>query len=238
MKRKAKRAEKVKIRKTYTCDYCGKVCHNKRGLKIHLLHEVTKKDRSICDLCGADFQSRHHLSGHQYRIHRAKTIRHCDFCMEGFDEKKKLMYHMRRVHKYLQLQPRFLCQFCSKTFFERRSLIKHLRTHPDKPIEFVHCPICHGKFKKWRIDYHIQTFHKGMRFTCVYHGCNTLITQKKDVIGHIKVVHHVTDKDELDVYRNRIKDLKAVYLSEEQRKAFPKFRNKRKPKKPKTGERN
>lgn len=222
-------------KRIFTCDYCGKELKHKKSLRQHVITEAEKrrpKDESevpvekppekfICKHCNAEFPAKNKLNSHKGYYHpaiRRPTQVWCDLCPKTYSSKKAMREHMQTRHA--NLDPNFLCQYCSEKFVTQKALYMHVKKHEDKMAAPVQCPHCDHKCKKHRMTLHIQTYHEGMRFKCVYKGgCNALICGRKDLIFHLTRVHDITEKSDIAEYRKIIKDHKPIFLSPEEMEA-------------------
>lgn len=211
------------------CDYCGKSLKEKKSLERHVKKEAEKRHRNfkfICELCGEDFREKTQLTIHKNKRHFPKTF--CDFCMKPYSSKQNLVDHMRRIH--MNLEKSFLCHLCPKSYVTKTSLTMHLSDHRNRAADKYQCSQCNFKSKGSRMRYHVRVYHQGLRFTCIYKdGCDSIFCTKKDIGKHLMIIHKVSDENEMKAYREQIKKLKPIVISEEERDAFQgRSRNKRK----------
>jgi len=134
----------------------------------------TQIDTNTGEPCGAGFDSGGALRKHEDRIHGSFRY-FCDDCTIpgpnglrqplGFTTKPELTKHIKATH--------IKCIFCDFPFTSQQSLQQHIEAqHNGKSLDERRTrpctvPGCGKSFtKKYNLDVHIRTVHKGERFTC------------------------------------------------------------------------
>lgn len=127
-----------KPKKTYPCEYCGKIWTTSSHLKGHLIKHTGIKPHQ-CEICGKSYVRKIALTEHM-SLHAGIKPYTCELCHKGFATKDSFKYH---AWEHDGIRP-FTCEICGKSFIRRSHLNEHTRTHSDdKPFE---CDICVKKF--------------------------------------------------------------------------------------------
>ena len=126
------------VRKTYPCEYCGKIFKYVSKLKEHEPTHTGEKPFQ-CKDCGKCFTQKGTLKDH-LRLHSGEKPFKCEVCGESFTWKIQL-----RVHKsnHTGDEP-YKCELCGKCFAVKQYLTVHQRSHPgyEKPFKCDECDRC------------------------------------------------------------------------------------------------
>uniref|UniRef100_A0A1A9VP84 C2H2-type domain-containing protein n=1 Tax=Glossina austeni TaxID=7395 RepID=A0A1A9VP84_GLOAU len=167
-----------------TCDICGKIYKNPRGLAAHKLHtHMTDEEKLPCTLCAFKTSRLACLKNHITSKHGHEcTKRHikpknerlknfaCYFCSNKYSRKDNLQIHVREKHPQHSKQKvgnqteerPYKCELCEKAFKTRRNMKMHLLTHSDvKPHP---CPECGKSFRRAdKLRDHRRRVHSELR---------------------------------------------------------------------------
>lgn len=60
-----------------------------------------------------------------------------------------------------------------------------------------------------------------MRYPCIFKdGCGAVVCAKKDILIHLHKVHGVKNEIEINEYKQKLKEIKPVFLCAEERDAY------------------
>ena len=112
----------------------------------------------------------------------------CELCGLTFKTKGKLKNH--QVIKHFREVKRFQCNLCSKSFHLISYLTKHKKNHLGlKPCV---CKVCGLSYTQpGNLKAHMRN-HTGDMFSCDL--CAKSYTEKRALVKHKRIVHHVYDK--------------------------------------------
>lgn len=113
-------------KKTYVCQECGQVFHERKKYRTHFKLSHTD-DNFVCSCCGMKFETKKTLGEHIVS-HTMEKLFPCTVCSKSFPRKKNLNQHMW-IHRE---QKRFECKLCNKKFNQKVSWKTHMKSyHPE-----------------------------------------------------------------------------------------------------------
>lgn len=128
------------VKKTATCDICGKAFKYPSQVTIHMRTHKDEKPFS-CDRCGKNFRSNGQLVLH-IRTHTGEKPYHCEICENRYVSASKLKSHMQT---HTGDRP-YSCEECGKSYSKMTSLKVHARTHRGEKPYF--CNTCGKGFNE------------------------------------------------------------------------------------------
>ena len=167
--------ESGEVKKTYPCEYCGKVFKYVSKLKEHEPTHTGEKPFQ-CKHCSKCFTQKGTLKDH-LRLHSGEKPFKCDVCGESFTWKIQLRVH-RSTHTG---DEPYKCELCDKAFAVKQYLTVHQRSHPghEKPFK---CDVCEQAFtQKVHLAAH-KRGHAGDDLKCP--DCNKCFTQREHLDTH------------------------------------------------------
>lgn len=131
-------------KKSYMCDYCGKVMSSQSALITHVRKHKNEGKSCLCKKCGKGYDSEELLNEHMNTSHAKQkdtdTVHKCPICGKTFAYHLPLRYHL---YSHSGIKP-FKCDFCGKEFVQKSHLNSHKRIHTGyKPHV---CPYCNRAF--------------------------------------------------------------------------------------------
>lgn len=156
VKDKKLKEKRVKPRKVYDCQQCGKVCKTSSNYISHMRTHSGERPY-FCDFCRMGFKQIAHLRSH-IRIHTGERPYVCTICNAAFTQSSRLNSHRKTKHAegrnvvtkkdkpVIEHKVRnFYCKVCKKTFINECFKIDHMRTHIS--LEPYECKICGIRYK-------------------------------------------------------------------------------------------
>ena len=128
------------MKKSPTCNLCGKVFSRRDNLERHLSNHQGEK-LFICDFCGKSFLRKSYLKLH-HRIHSGERPFQCGVCGRSFTRDDHLLRHQRSHQGY---KP-YTCDVCGKALSRLDHLAVHRRIHTgERPFR---CDLCNCEFAR------------------------------------------------------------------------------------------
>lgn len=128
------------MKKSPTCNLCGKVFSRRDNLERHLSNHQGEK-LFICNFCGKSFLRKSYLKLH-HRIHSGERPFQCGVCGRSFTRDDHLLRHQRSHQGY---KP-YTCDVCGKALSRRDHLAVHRRIHTgERPFR---CDLCNCEFAR------------------------------------------------------------------------------------------
>uniref|UniRef100_A0AAY4CTH3 Zinc finger and BTB domain-containing protein 11 n=1 Tax=Denticeps clupeoides TaxID=299321 RepID=A0AAY4CTH3_9TELE len=171
---------KVRAKREFVCDICGKTLPKLYSLRIHMLNHTGVRPHA-CRVCGKTFAHKHSLKMHR-ALHDAAKQFHCTLCDKSFVSKRSLEEHTS-VHTG---ESKYLCTTCGKSFHRASGLSKHLKAHQPKPeVRAFQCAYCDKSFYEAKDLQQHMNKHLGLKpFQCQV--CGKCYSWKKDWYSHVK----------------------------------------------------
>ena len=149
-----------------TCDLCGYVAKDSRGLKIHERRKHThpinstqveetvqkKKKKYPCDLC--EFETNNKKMFNMHKASSCLKVINCEHCAESFESEMELDEHMRLVHN----ASKYKCDTCDFASYNKKFFSDHKASSCSVVVlcEFS-CGECFESEEE--MNKHTQTFH-------------------------------------------------------------------------------
>ncbi|KAJ4425635.1 hypothetical protein ANN_27831 [Periplaneta americana] len=131
---------KLKFKRPFICDVCGKSYLNSDHLKRHIRVHTGEKP-FVCDMCGMKFSVSCNLKRHAL-LHTGQKPFNCDLCGKKFCKSSDLKDHAR-VHTG---EKPFSCEICGQKFSKLIHRKRHEAVHTgEKPYS---CDVCGKKFSQ------------------------------------------------------------------------------------------
>ncbi|XP_051571191.1 zinc finger protein 155-like isoform X5 [Myxocyprinus asiaticus] len=115
--------QKVKPKKKFRCEVCGKCFHSNTNLTVHYVVHTGERPHK-CSYCGKGFSQKGNLHTHE-RIHRGERPFTCQICGKGFTQKVCLRNH-ERIHSG---ERPYTCVTCGRGFTQEITLDQHMIVH-------------------------------------------------------------------------------------------------------------
>ena len=145
------KVSKVKKRRNFECQECGKFYKTKYSLKNHQRIHIAGSDTFQCKECGRCFPRLNELRLHEKTHRNSKKNFECEECGKCFTLKGNLKQHLGTHSDYRPFQ----CTVCGKGFKFRSNLIEHCRLHFGfKPFKCKECG------KSYRTSTHLKSHSK------------------------------------------------------------------------------
>ncbi|XP_067833042.1 myc-associated zinc finger protein-like isoform X2 [Heptranchias perlo] len=148
-----------RIRKTHSCELCGKAFRDIYHLNRHKLSHSDEKPFE-CPVCQQRFKRKDRMSYH-VRSHEGGVNKPyiCSHCGKGFSRPDHLNSHVRQVHS---TERPFKCQTCEAAFATKDRLRAHMIRHEEK----VPCHVCGKLLSAAYITDHMKVHSEGANHTC------------------------------------------------------------------------
>ncbi|XP_041455792.1 zinc finger protein 37-like [Lytechinus variegatus] len=153
-------------KRTYPCEFCGKVFSEMYHYKRHKNNVHTKEVSYPCTLCDRVFFTKSRLKDHMV-THSGKKDVACDMCDLMFFLPSQLKIHKKTVH--VEGKP-YLCDLCGSSF-KAKGILKqhHLTVHTD--IKKFPCRQCGKPFSRSSLRNQHEKVHSGLNpYPCEYCG--------------------------------------------------------------------
>nr|XP_023016456.1 zinc finger protein 436-like [Leptinotarsa decemlineata] len=172
------KGRKLKGKRRFLCNYCGKNYTRKNGLERHILSHTGVKPFE-CKECGKCYITKDTLKTHLL-THTGIKAHKCKVCQKSFTQSSHLSYHMRR---HAGDKPH-LCTFCGKGFLSSYHLERHKLMHTGvKPFE---CNQCGKQFVRSTTLRDHLLIHSGEKpFQCQH--CGKQFNRKQSLTNHVLV---------------------------------------------------
>nr|XP_023690804.1 zinc finger and BTB domain-containing protein 11 [Paramormyrops kingsleyae] len=171
---------RIRTRREFVCDICGKTLPKLYSLRIHMLHHTGVRPHS-CKVCGKSFAHKHSLKMHR-ALHDSMRQFQCTLCDKSFVSKRSLEEHTS-IHTG---ESKYLCTTCGKPFHRASGLSKHLKRHQPRPeVRAFPCSHCDKSFYEAKDLQQHMNKHLGLKpFQCQV--CGKCYSWKKDWYSHVK----------------------------------------------------
>ncbi|RZC32652.1 zf-H2C2 2 domain containing protein [Asbolus verrucosus] len=181
----------TKIKKSRSCDQCGKSYSSESALKKHKSvckkntrdePETESKTFNICDVCGTSFSNKYLLKRHIRNVHATEKKFKCELCDSKFASPVYLNAHKR----YHTGERKHICSFCGKGYITASDLYHHEKIHANKRA--YRCQICPKAFNtssdlhKHKICVHLD--RSQWKYECSY--CQRRFPLKTNLDTHTK----------------------------------------------------
>ncbi|XP_046560925.1 zinc finger protein 417-like [Haliotis rubra] len=181
----------------YSCEKCGRDCHNRVGLLSHdqIVHGVHHREVLVCEAEGCHFYCAaqspatmgEHRKGHGNTFSYA-----CDQCDKKYKTRKALKNHM---YHHINSQ-RYQCEICGYFTATPSDLKLHTTTnHSDGPL--FKCHVCGNNYRsQYSMDDHLWKVHglKDDKRKCLQcDECDFITLWQGTLTAHKKI--HVTEKN-------------------------------------------
>lgn len=199
IKKKKQIDKKVRVRKDYDCQQCGKSCKTSSNYNTHM-RKHTGERPYFCGICGLGFKQIPHLRGH-IRTHTGEKPYTCTNCNASFAQTSRLNIHKKKCNKETpvaakkpKLEPackvrNFYCKICDKTFIDECFKRDHMKTHMESS-QYT-CEICGMTYKsKSSLQKH-KLVHFKDKWSCQL--CGESFSSKATLHFH-KIAVHKTDE--------------------------------------------
>ncbi|KAG5884491.1 hypothetical protein JTB14_001286 [Gonioctena quinquepunctata] len=172
------KGRKLKGKRRFLCNYCGKNYTRKNGLERHILSHTGVKPFE-CKECGKCYITKDTLKTH-FLTHTGIKAHKCKVCQKSFTQSSHLSYHMRR---HAGEKPH-TCSFCGKGFLSSYHLERHKLMHTGvKPFE---CNQCGKQFVRSTTLRDHLLIHTGEKpFVCQH--CGKQFNRKQSLTNHVLV---------------------------------------------------
>lgn len=169
---------RLKGKRRFLCNYCGKNYTRKNGLERHILSHTGVKPFQ-CRECGKSYTTKDTLKTHLLTHSGVKAYK-CEVCKKLFTQSSHLSYHMRR---HAGEKPH-VCSFCSKAFLSSYHLERHKLMHTGvKPFE---CNLCGKHFvRNTTLRDHLLVHTGEKPFQCQH--CGKQFNRKQSLTNHMLV---------------------------------------------------
>lgn len=172
--------------RNHICSICQKAFWQKCNLIEHETTHRTTRD-FLCDVCGKAFKNQRLVNLHSV-MHSDVYKYECPICQKKFKKQSNCVTHSR-THQNDQVP----CPRCFKCFKSPATLKNHMRLHTGDLFECTE-PGCNLKFqKKYNLEKHIETNHRGLRYTCK--TCKRVYTKQTNLNRHIRTVHEPKESE-------------------------------------------
>lgn len=174
IKKKKQIDKKVRVRKDYDCQQCGKSCKTSSNYNTHM-RKHTGERPYFCGICGLGFKQIPHLRGH-IRTHTGEKPYSCPNCNASFAQTSRLNIHKKKcnketpaVAKKAKHEPackvrNFYCKICDKTFIDECFKRDHMKTHLES--NQYTCEICGMTYKSKSSMQKHKMVHSKDKCTC------------------------------------------------------------------------
>ncbi|XP_067666163.1 uncharacterized protein [Haliotis asinina] len=181
----------------YSCEKCGRDCHNRVGLLSHdqIVHGVHHREVLVCEAEGCHFYCAaqspatmgEHRKGHGNTFSYA-----CDHCDKKYKTRKALKNHM---YHHIN-RKRYQCEICGYFTATPSDLKLHTTTnHSDGPL--YKCHVCGNNYRsQYSMDDHLWKVHglKDDKRKCLQcDECDFITLWQGTLTAHKKI--HVTEKN-------------------------------------------
>lgn len=172
------KGRRLKGKRRFLCNYCGKNYTRKNGLERHILSHTGVKPFE-CRECGKRYTTKDTLKTHLLTHTGVKAYK-CEICQKSFTQSSHLSYHMRR---HAGEKPH-VCSFCGKGFLSSYHLERHKLMHTGvKPFE---CNLCGKRFVRSTTLRDHLLIHTGEKpFQCQH--CGKQFNRKQSLTNHMLV---------------------------------------------------
>lgn len=165
---------------------CGKVFHNKMGLKSH--HKIChnpNRDTFSCEICGKQLMTRTSLKDHVENTHAEKIVKiECHLCGHFIKNEYSMKKHLNR-HK--QMTEDISCEICGKKCTTKAALRSHLRMKHLLQRNFK-CSFCEKCFKQAIDQKEHEATHTGVDlYSCLW--CTATFKFGANFRAHRKSAH-------------------------------------------------
>lgn len=170
---------------SFTCNECGKHCHTKYRLSVHLR---PKK----CFYCDADFKCELSIKAHLQVKHKAwEKNWPCETCRFSFTTLVSLKSHQKlRTHgkSASTFSESFECKICQKSFRKKQYCSKHMkRVHGE--VNNRNCQICSVMFRSAEnLKLHLENHQKVQIFRCGV--CEYTTQYRFNFVKHLEQRHN------------------------------------------------
>lgn len=124
---------------TCKCQYCDQICLNKNGLKLHIDNVHLNKYKFRCDKCAKGYNSNSELEKHIQFDHEGARYQ-CLLCGKSFKDNNHFKLHIK-THDPNYSKPEFKCELCNKTL-SIKSYNRHMNMHAGTRDSSIVCDIC------------------------------------------------------------------------------------------------
>ncbi|XP_070556719.1 zinc finger protein PLAG1-like [Ptychodera flava] len=188
-KTKGKVSRMITERKTYCCEFCGKVFLNPEKLKTHSYNHTGERPFQCAHTdCKKAFVSKYKLMRHM-ATHSPLKVHTCTYCDKKFHRKDHLKNHL---HTHDPNKVSFNCKECGKVYNTKPGFRKHIALHAAAAGDLT-CKICNKDFESTDILLEHIKVHSGKsngvkekKHKCEH--CERRFYTRKDVRRHL-VVH-------------------------------------------------
>ncbi|XP_062535893.1 zinc finger protein 652-A-like [Armigeres subalbatus] len=184
--RRAKWAEKQKVKDSYECEFCDFKCKLRRQMAGHRAShsdlirksKPSGKERDhMCSICGKILTTRGSFFVHM-KYHNDQRDFSCDICGKKFYSKRDVTMHVESFHE----KKVYECEICGVKCTWKNALSKHMRKHDTSSYK-LECSFCGKRFMAANeLRLHVWR-HTGQQLTCDICGAgyrfNFLLTQHK-----------------------------------------------------------
>lgn len=172
------KGKKLKGKRRFLCNFCGKNYTRKNGLERHILSHSGIKPFE-CKECGKSYITKDTLKTHLL-THTGIKAHKCTVCQKSFTQSSHLSYHMRR---HAGEKPH-RCTYCGKAFLSSYHLERHKLMHTGvKPYE---CNLCGKQFVRSTTLRDHLLIHSGEKpFQCQH--CGKQFNRKQSLTNHVLV---------------------------------------------------
>ncbi|CAG9857348.1 unnamed protein product [Phyllotreta striolata] len=178
------KGRRLKGKRRFLCNFCGKNYTRKNGLDRHMLSHSGVKPFE-CRECGKCYITKDTLKTHML-THSGIKAHKCTVCEKSFTQSSHLSYHMRRHNG----ERPYSCSFCGKGFLSTYHLDRHKLMHTGvKPYE---CKQCGKQFVRSTTLRDHMLIHTGEKpFVCQH--CGKQFNRKQSLTNHVLV--HTGERD-------------------------------------------
>lgn len=216
----------------FECDYCGKKCFKKSGLRYHIQRHIPMRYRERlheCGICLDRFFTKNCLQVHFKSKHTtlddSEMASFICKCGKAYRSRGQLNQHFKMVHE--KEKYRAPCQYCGKILSSSTHLKEHIRIfHTEGGQNNFICKIC-GKLYNLKRDLTTHEKSHGERnFVCQEPGCSKKFIFAKQLKEHFRSAH-LNQKDHICSYENcdkrftsRQKLIRHLMISHEKLRVF------------------